>query len=138
MTGGFEEADKRAGWCTNRTWERSVTKGSIRASWEEVQRAERECEGFGMGRAMEWGRRALMNYTHARTGKGKLGYWRELVGRRDTGCRTCGASMEDVDHVAFYCRERAKGRRWASWVEMERGDSWREAEVWFRDMLDNG
>ena len=57
---------------------------------------------------MEWGRRALTNYTHARTGKGKLGYWRELVGQSDAGCRRCRASMEDGDHVAFHYRERAR------------------------------
>ena len=50
--GGNEEVDKRAGWCTKRTWERSVTKGGIRAFWKEARRAERECEGFGMGRAI--------------------------------------------------------------------------------------
>ena len=135
---GNEEADKRAGWCTSRTWERSVTEGGIRAFWREARRAERECEGFGMGRAVEWGRRALTNYTHARTGKGKLGYWRELVGQRDAGCRRCGVNMEDGDYVAFNCRERAEGRRWASWAEVEEGDKWREAELWFRDVLDNG
>ena len=73
---GNEEADKRAGWCTSRMWERSVTEGGIPAFWKEARRAERECEGFRMGRAVEWGRRALTNYTHVRTGKGKLGYWR--------------------------------------------------------------
>ena len=135
---GKEEADKRAGWCTSRTGERSVTEGGIRAFWKEARRAERECEGFGLGRAVEWGRRALTNYTHMRTGKGKLGYWRELIGHRDMGCRRCGASMKDGDHVAFHCRERAEGRRWASWVEVEEGENWKEAELWFRDVLDNG
>ena len=38
---GNEEADKRAGWCTSRTWERSVTKGGIRAFWKEARRVER-------------------------------------------------------------------------------------------------
>ena len=119
---GNEEADKRAGWCTSRTGERSVTECSIWACGKAARRAERECEGFGMGRAVEWGRRALTNYTHARTGKGKLWYWRELVGQRDAGCRWYGASMKDGDHIAFHCRERAEGRRWASWVEVEDGD----------------
>ena len=135
---GNEEADKRAGWCTSRTWERSVTEGSIRAFWKEAQRAERECEGFGFGRAVEWGRKALTNYTHARTGKGKIGYWRELIGQRDAGCRRCEASVEDADHVVFHCRGRAKGRQWTSWAEVESEGNWVGAESWFRDVLDNG
>ena len=73
-----------------------------------------------------------------RTGKVKLGYWREMVGRRDAGCGRCGASVEDGDHVAYHGRERAEGRRSTSWVEVEEGDNWREAELWFRDVLNNG
>ena len=46
--------------------------------------------------------------------------------------------MEDGDHVVFDCRERAKGRKCTSWVEMESEGSWGEAEFWFRDVLDNG
>ena len=135
---GNEEADKRVGWCTSRNRERSVTEGRIRAFWKETQRAERECVGFGRGEAVGWGRKALTNYTHVRTGKGKIGYWRELVGQRDAGCRRCSANLEDGDHVAFHCDGRAEGRHWASWEEMESGERWGEAEVWFRDVLDNG
>ena len=100
-----------------------VTEGGIRGFWREAQRAERECEGFGLGKAVEWGRRALTNYSHARTGKGKIGYWRELVGQRDAGCSRCGASVEDRDHVVLNCGERAKGRWWTSWVELENGEN---------------
>ena len=99
---------------------------------------EREYVGFGRGGALEWGRKALTNYTHWRTGKGKIGYWAELVGQMDAGCRRCGAYVEDGDHVAFHCSGRAEGRRWASWVEMETGERWGESEFWFRDMLDYG
>ena len=111
---------------------------AIRAYWKEVRRAERECEGFGYGRAVEWGRRALTHYTHARTSKGKIGVWREVVAQRDAGCRRCGVSVEDGDHVAFHCREGAEGRRWSSWKEMKHGERWAKAELWFRDVLDNG
>ena len=134
---GNKEADKRAGWCTSRIRERSLTEGGIRAFWKEAQRVEKECEGFGLDRVVEWGRKALTNYTHARMGKGKIGYWRKLVGQRDEACRRCGASVEDGDHVVFYCGERAKGGRWASWAEVESGDNWGEAEFWFRDVFDN-
>ena len=58
---------------------------------------------------MEWGKRALTNYTHERMGKGKIGYWRNLVGQRDAGCRRCGGSVEDWDNVVFYCREKVIG-----------------------------
>ena len=58
---------------------------------------------------MGWGRKALTNNTHVRTGKGKIGYCRELVGQRDAGCRRCSAYLEDVDHVAFHCDGRAEG-----------------------------
>ena len=51
---------------------------------------------------MEWGRKALTNYMHTRTGKRKIGYWRELVGERDAGCWRCDANLEDGDHVAFH------------------------------------
>ena len=94
--------------------------------------------GFGLGRAVEWGRRALTNYIHTRTGKGKIGFWRGRVGQRDAGCRRCGASVEDGDHVVFYCRERTKGRWWTSWAEVESEGNWGDPEFWFRDVLDNG
>ena len=71
---------------------------------------------------MEWIRTALTNYTHMRTGKGKIRYWRELVGQRDAGWRRCSAYVEDGDHLAFHCVGRAKGRQWASWEEMESGE----------------
>ena len=56
-----DETEKRAGWCTNCTRERSVIEGAIRKFWKEAWRIEREYEGFGRGRAVEWGRRALTN-----------------------------------------------------------------------------
>ena len=87
---------------------------------------------------MEWGGKALTNYMHVRIGKGKIGYWRELVGQRDAGCRRCSAYVEDRDYVAFHCDRRAEGQQWDSWEEMESGERWVEAEVWFRDVLDNG
>ena len=99
---GNEEVEKRAGWCTSRTGERSVTEGGIRVLRKEARRAERVCDSFGLGRAVESGRKALTNYTHARTVKGKIGYWREIVVQRDGGCRRRGASVEDGDHVVFY------------------------------------
>ena len=94
--------------------------------------------GYGLGRAVGWGRKALTNYTHTRTGKGKIGHWRELVGQRDAGCRRCDASVEDGDHVAFHCGGRAEGRRWSSWEDLESGEAWAGAEQWYRDVLDNG
>ena len=78
---------------------------------------------------MEWSRRALTNYMHVRTGKGKIEYWRELVGRRDAGCRRCGAYLESGDLVAFQCSGRAQGRRWASWADMETEERSVEAEL---------
>ena len=87
---------------------------------------------------MEWGRKALTNYTHTRTGKRKIGYWRELVGQRDAGCWRCDANVEDGDHVAFHCGGRAECRRWALWEKMENEIYWAEAEFRFRDVLDNG
>ena len=87
---GKKEADKRAEWCTRRTKERSVTEGGVRAFWKEARSAERECVSYGLGRSMEWGRKVLTNYAHTRTGKGKIGHWRELVGQRDEGSRAGG------------------------------------------------
>ena len=126
---GNEKAENTVGWCTDSAWERSVTEGGIEAFWKEAWRVERECKGFGLGRAMEWGRRALTNNTHVRMGKGKIGYWRELIGQRDAGCRRCGTSVEDGNHVVLHCRERARGRQWTSWVEVESGVNWGEAEL---------
>ena len=60
---------------------------------------------------MVWGRKALTNYMHVRTGKGKIGYWRELMGQSDSGCRRYRTYVEDGDYIAFHCWERSKGRR---------------------------
>ena len=50
----------------------------------------------------------MTNYMHARTGKGKIRYWRELIGQRDAGCRRCGASviskkvfLDYMDYMAY-------------------------------------
>ena len=53
---GYEEADKRAGWCTRCNRERSVTECGIRVFWKEARRTERECVGFGRGGVVEWRR----------------------------------------------------------------------------------
>ena len=72
---GNEEADKRAGWCTSRNRERSVTEGGIRAFWKKVRKTERKSVGFGRGGAMEWGRKALTTRGWARERSGTRGSW---------------------------------------------------------------
>ena len=54
------------------------------------------------------------------------------IGQGDAGCRRCGASVEDRDHIAFHCQGRTKGPWWTSWVEVESGGNWRVAESWFQ------
>ena len=57
-----------------------VTKGGIRALWKRLRADDRAVLGFGLGRAVRWGRRAVSRYVQARTGKGDLGVWRERLG----------------------------------------------------------
>ena len=61
--------------------------------------------------------------------KGKIGYWRVVVGQWDAGCRRYGANVEDGDHVAFHYKQRAEGRQWTSWVGLESGDRWDGVEL---------
>ena len=101
--------------------------------WKETRREE---AGFGLGKAVNWDRRAMTNYAHVRMGKGNLGDWRRRVGAEaGWGCRRCGSQEESGDHVAFGCVGSAVGREN---LEPEVAGVWTRAEEWFRGGLDVG
>lgn len=78
-----------------------ITEGGLKQAWTERRKAEREVKGTGMGRILRWNRKALLNYTQCRAGKGRLGMWRYTLdpylqcGRipRTGNWQTCGAGM---------------------------------------------
>ena len=67
-----------------------ITEWGLRQVWKAKRQAERAVEGYGKGRVPGWNRRALVNYTHTRKGKGNLMVWRFFHGKADLErCRMC-------------------------------------------------
>ena len=63
----------------------SITKGGIKATWQEIRRNYRRVERFGCGRVIGWNRDSMTAYSHLRTGKGRLKAWREKIGKTEFG-----------------------------------------------------
>ena len=56
--------------------------------WKAKRQKERVVVGYSKGRVPKWNRRAVVNYTHTRTGKGNLKVWRFRLGKAEMeGCR---------------------------------------------------
>src|SRR5258706_9698139 len=92
----------------------------------------RQVVGFGEGRVMSWGRKAVSTYTHLRTKKGALRGWKYKIGKDDSPqCRHCGEGEETGDHLMFTCgkwkdlreevwiKEEAGSRSWRSWEDID-------------------
>lgn len=74
------------------------------------------------GRAVRWGRKALVNYTRCRTGKGDLLRWKKILDPDLEGvtCRRCAEAEEMGAHVALVCIENKElGRRFGSWGQID-------------------
>ena len=101
---GNEKADglakKGAEKTPNKTW---ITEGGLKQAWVKKRNAERCVKGTGMGRVLKWNRKALLNYTQCRTGKGRLGWWRYTLDPwEDPTCGECH-NLETGRHVALVC-----------------------------------
>ena len=74
---------------------------------------------------------SLYTYTQYRTGKGKLGQWRNILDPwTDPGCRHCGEEVETGAHAVLVCpRGEWIGRRWSSWKEMDDRGRWARKEI---------
>ena len=88
---------------------------------EEVEKQRREGERNGNGQnyplaTIHWHRKSLMNYTHCRTNKGRIGVWKHLLDPWfDPVCRMCEVDPETGNHIALTCLEGEwSGRRWNS------------------------
>jgi len=70
-------------------------------------------KGAGMGRVVEWNRKARVMYVQCRTRKGNLQAWRDKIGKADPECRKRGRYAETGKHVALVCTHGEQiGRRW--------------------------
>ncbi|KAF8416436.1 hypothetical protein EV426DRAFT_705895 [Tirmania nivea] len=76
-------------------------------------RRERRVRGFGIGRVIGWERRAVVNYTRCRSGKGNFATWRQILGEGDgdVSCKSCRRYDETGHHVALVCGEELIRRR---------------------------
>lgn len=86
---------------------------------EEDGEKERNVSGTGVGRAVGWNKRALVDYTRCRAGKGNLLSWKKILnpGLEDVMCRRCGKSGA---HVALVYIEGEKlGGRFRSWEQAD-------------------
>src|SRR5205807_985897 len=107
------------------------TEGGVKQAWERKRKADREVTGTGRGRTLKWNRKALLNYTQCRTGKGRLGMWRYTLDPwEDPTCREEGCdALETGKHVALSCISGEwLGRRWSSWEQADNREVWRRKE----------
>ncbi|KAF8430372.1 hypothetical protein EV426DRAFT_708553 [Tirmania nivea] len=75
-----------------------------------------------MRRAIKGERKALVNFTRCRTGKGDLLTWRKKLdpGLDNTLCRGCGRYEETGENIALVCSGgEGLGRRFGNWEEMD-------------------
>ena len=78
-----------------------------------------------MGRVTSWKKRkAVINYTRCRTGKGNMLRWQKILGPGldDDQCRECSLAEETGTHIALVCREMEEvglGRRFGSWEQAD-------------------
>lgn len=106
---GNERADELAKRGANEEPDQPVvTEGGLRQEWKKMRERERRVKGCGMGRVIGWkGRKAIVNYTRCRTGKGNLLRWQKILDPdlEDGRCRECGLAEETGAHIALVCRE---------------------------------
>ncbi|KAF8463325.1 hypothetical protein BDZ91DRAFT_796479 [Kalaharituber pfeilii] len=106
---GNEKADelaKEGAKCMR--YDGQATEGGLRQELVRKRKEERERAGFGKGKFVKWGRRALTNYTWLRTGKGGA-MWRRMVSGEEVQC-TCGEAWS-AEHVVFRCTELERPQR---------------------------
>ena len=95
-----------------------------------MREEERSVKGTGMGRVVEWNRKARVAYTQCRTGKGNLKACRDKIGKADNPeCRKCGKYTETDKHVALVCTHVEHiGRNWGTWEDMDDKAGWAKME----------
>ncbi|KAF8423062.1 hypothetical protein EV426DRAFT_717717 [Tirmania nivea] len=67
-------------------------------------------------------KKAVVNYTRFRSGKGGFAVWKQTLGEGDgdVSCRICGRYDETGHHVALVCGEGEwLGRRFGSWEDID-------------------
>jgi len=129
---GNEKADRLAKEGAEKTPNTTrITEGGLKQVWAKKRKAERCVKGTGSGRVLKWNRKALLNYTQCRTGKGRLGWWRYTLDPwEDPMCRVC-FNLETGRHVALVCTAGEwLGRRWSSWKQAD------DRKVWMRKRKD--
>ena len=90
-----------------------IREGGVRQEWHRLREEERTVQGSGIGTVIRWEKRAIINYTRCRTGKGNLRV-------ESTLCRGCGRFEETGAHVALVCLENEKlGRHFGSWEQAD-------------------
>ncbi|KAF8419560.1 hypothetical protein EV426DRAFT_719904 [Tirmania nivea] len=73
-----------------------ITEGGVRQWYKEKRTGERSVKGFGMGRVVKWHRKAVVNYTRCRSGKGDFAVWKQILGKHDgdISCRGRGVGTQ--------------------------------------------
>lgn len=110
---GNEEADRLAKAATAERQVNNLTEGGIKGVWQQMSRNERRVEGYEKGRVIGLNRDSVTAYSHLRTGKGRLGAWREKIGKAEVGLCECGFT-ETGNHFAFGC---IQGEQWGRKME---------------------
>ncbi|KAF8445149.1 hypothetical protein BDZ91DRAFT_853765 [Kalaharituber pfeilii] len=132
---GNEKADELAKeGAKGMRYDGQATEGGLRQELVRKRKEERGRAGFGKGKFVKWGRRALTNYTWLRTGKGGA-MWRRMVSGEEVQC-TCGEAWS-AEHVVFRCTELERPQRknkngahvtWQSWEDLEE-KGWKQEGV---------
>ena len=60
-----------------------MTEGGIRQKVKEWKREAKQAIGYGKGKVMSWGLKAVSTYTQLRTNRGALRVWKFKIGRDD-------------------------------------------------------
>ncbi|KAF8416447.1 hypothetical protein EV426DRAFT_686075 [Tirmania nivea] len=119
---GNERADTLAKAGAQKRGVHIITEGGIRQWYKEMCRRERKVFGYGLGRVVRWNRRAVVNYSRCRSGKGDFAVWKRTLGEEDgdATCRHCRKYEESGRHIAFVCGEGEwLGRRFGSWEDVD-------------------
>ena len=113
---GNEEADRLANWGSysgaTRGSTRTVTEGGLRAKGKQARAQLRSRQGFRLGTAIQFNRKALSAYTWMRTNKGPQRQWLHHIGKVDTPFCPCDSTtIQSGDHLTFSCRLLQQARR---------------------------
>ena len=93
-----------------------------------MREGEQRVPGCGMGRVTGWrSRKAVINYTRCRMGKGNLLRWQMILDPdlEDDRCRECGLAEETGAQFALVCRELENVglvKRFGSWKQVDDPD----------------